>query len=779
MLVAASMLLGSHSANAQLIINELMQSNIDCVMDDRNEFPDSWVELYNTGDAAVNLNRYRIGITDDVDAAWKLPGKKINPKEHILIYCDKEATDRHTDFRLDSGKGAAVYLFEDGKLVDQVTGLKKQPAPNIAYGRKTTGADKWGYMLTPTPAAANEGGTSSDILGEPVFSAEGGIASSSRSFTLTLSMPKNTPDGAVIRYTLDGSEPTAESPLYTDGISISGNKIVRAKLFCDGWLSPRSTVRSYLMLGHAVTLPVISIVTDNRYFYDNKIGIYVDGNYSSQQKNYQYDWRRPINLEMYEADGTTCILNQLCETRIMGAYTRSNPLKSLAIYANKRFGTKRFEYEFFPDQRPGQTNYKSLALRNAGNDFYGLYMRDAIIQRTMAAHTDLDWQAWRPAVVYINGKYRGMLNIRERSNDDNIFTNYEELEDIDLIENWTELKNGTMDNLNAFTKFYNEHDHTKAEYDKWMDTDEFINLMVGNMYYCNLDFPANNIVMWRPRAEGGRWRWIMKDTDFGLGHDKRAYTFNTVAWMNDNGYDPSNTWGNTWEATRLFRRLMEDADFSREFIDRCAVYMGDFLNERGTCDMWNPMYDMIKYELPYHRTQYNGNMTSYSNEMSYVQTWVRNRTAYFYKHLADYYKLGKPTFLKVTQSPNTQSPNTQPPSPITINGIRLSEGRFDGRYFQGLDLTLSNDDDTVKGWRITTNGTTTISYGSQYTFTMPSTEVQIEALATLDDGIDNVTLPVAASPITDILGRPLPAAPAAGIYLQRMNDGTVRKIAGK
>ena len=32
-------------SHAQLIINELMQSNIDCVMDDINEFPDSWVEL--------------------------------------------------------------------------------------------------------------------------------------------------------------------------------------------------------------------------------------------------------------------------------------------------------------------------------------------------------------------------------------------------------------------------------------------------------------------------------------------------------------------------------------------------------------------------------------------------------------------------------------------------------------------------------------------------------------------------------------------------------------
>jgi hypothetical protein len=58
-------------------------------------------------------------------------------------------------------------------------------------------------------------------------------------------------------------------------------------------------------------------------------------------------------------------------------------------------------------------------------------MRDAIIQRTMAQHVDLDWQAWRPAIVYINGEYKGMLNIRERSNEDNIYTNYDGLDDSD------------------------------------------------------------------------------------------------------------------------------------------------------------------------------------------------------------------------------------------------------------------------------------------------------------------------------------------------------------
>ena len=57
------------SANAQLVINELMQSNVVCTMDDIKEFPDSWVELYNSGTTTVNLKDYKIGTKADASKA--------------------------------------------------------------------------------------------------------------------------------------------------------------------------------------------------------------------------------------------------------------------------------------------------------------------------------------------------------------------------------------------------------------------------------------------------------------------------------------------------------------------------------------------------------------------------------------------------------------------------------------------------------------------------------------------------------------------------------------
>ena len=732
------------TAPAQVVINELMQSNIDCIMDDINEFPDSWVELYNSGTTSVNLNQYAISDKDNADKAWKLPGITLKPGKHILVYCDKVENGLHTPFRLESGKGCNVYLFNNGKVIDKVEGLKKQPAPNIAYGRKTDAGDTWGYMATPTPAATNCGETCKDILGSPVFSEKGRVMKNGKAFKLELSLPEGS-EGAEIRYTTNGSEPTRTSYLYSSPINISKTTVVKAKLFQDGKLSPRSSTQSYIFFTRDITLPVISISTDNKYFYDNKIGIYVDGTYQSGKKNYEFDWRRPTNIEFFFEPEQESQINQLCETRIMGGATRGNKMKSLAVYANKRFGAKRLDYEFFPDQRPGITDFKSIALRNAGNDFDYLYMRDAIIQCNTAKHVDIDYQAWRPAIVYINGQYTGMLNIRERSNEDNIYTNYDGLEDLDMFENWGELKEGTWDNYNAFKAFYTEHGHTLTEYGQWMDTMEFLNLMLVNLFYNNRDFPGNNIVMWRPTEEGGRWRWIMKDTDFGLGLYGVSASFNTIKWIYDPNYDPGTSWANQYDHTRLFRRLMEDSDFKREFIDRAAIYMGDWLNSRGTFAVWNPMYEMIKYEYPYHRELVNKWWPNYTEEMNNARNWIANRPSYFYKYLAEYYHLGTPLPLTVNKS---MDENQRGEIEILMNGVKLSEAFFDGKFFKDRRMTITGsslkDGYTITGWKVTTTDNsnvqkTEVVEGAEYSFLMPSCRsMAIEAVIGEDTGINSV-----------------------------------------
>ena len=726
----------------KLVINELMQSNIDCIMDDLHEFPDSWVELYNNSDEAIDLKDYQIGTQKD--SAWPLPSQTVEAKGFITVYCDKEENKLHTDFRLESGKGCVVYLFKGNEVVDSLPeALKKMPAPNIAYGRKADGSNEWGYQLTPTPGAANCGEICDEkhILGEPIFSEHGRVMTTSKDFSLTLSLPKDAPEGTQIRYTTNGKEPTKDSELYTEAISINDSYSIRAKLFCDGWLSPRSTVQSYIFLDRDMTIPVISITTNDDYL-NGKEGIF-----RVNSKANQVNWRRPINFELFDEPDKASVLNQICETRIMGGQSRDWARKSMAIYSNKRFGAKRLEYEFFPDQRPGVTNFKSIMLRNAGNDIDGLYMRDAIMQRSMAEHADLDWQAWRPAVVYINGEYHCMLNIRERSNDDNIFTNYNELEDIDMIEIAQEnnkmvgeVKAGTSENYDKFVKFYSERGHTLAEYAEWIDWKEYINLMAMNLYFNNQDFPGNNIVMWRPRTEDGKWRWISKDTDFGLGLYGKEVEFNTIKWLYDfnHTYDRDRKWANTKEATMLFRNLMEDPDFNREFIDRSLVYMGDFLNEKGVRAIWDPMYELVKDELLIHRDELNppnpwswwgggNNEKNIENEVNNVRNWLSKRTDYYRKCLCDYYKVGTLASMTVNKDMEDAAEGH-----ILFNGVELSNGTFDGKFIVGRKITLEPGEAStlnVTGWEVTADGTSNNYQGARLEFDMPQcNKLAIKAL---------------------------------------------------
>ena len=772
-LITAAILLvmATMSANAQLVINELMQSNVECIMDDIHEFPDSWVELYNSGDSVVHLKYYKIGTNKKkVDKAWQLPEISLDPNSYIIIYCDKEDGDDHplhANFRLDSDKEGNLYLFQGNEIVNSVEGIPIMPAPDIAYGHVVINdVDTWGYELKSTPGAANEGGVvaADQILGAPVFSHKGRVDNTA--FNLTLSLPEGAPKGTVICYTTDGSEPTGKfeettvdlettyvfeptgsSKLYNAPVNnINSTTVVRAKLFNKDYLSPVSTAQSYIFR-ESMTVPIISIQTKRNYFFDDAtIGLYPN----NTGKYNKVDWRRPINIEMFDATGKS-VINQLGETRIQGGKSRENDLKSMAIYANKRFDPdkKRFDYEFVPDQKPGIKKFKSFSLRNGGNDFTDLYFRDLIVQRTMGENTDIDWQAGHTAALYINGVYKGMLNIRERSNADNIYSNYDGLEDIDMIEIShedatgvdefiEELKEGDLKKYDAFKAFYSEPNHTLAEYEEWLDVSEYLNIVIMNLFYANNDWPGNNTVFWRPRTDAGRWRVIAKDTDFGLGLYGKQNSYNMIDLLYNPQDHPGDKWAFTEPATRLIKNMLEDPDILNLFIDKCCVYMGDFMKGEGTGKIIESIRTEALDEFVAHRQlypSYGGNSRDQiTGKFNNAKNWAQGRPNYFINHLKSKWNLG--TARSVTINKEVDATNI--PDEVLVNGIKLTKGVFDGKLFEGRQIILEGKTNNGNGlsvtkWEIktTANGreTTTYSDGPTYTFTVPScTKLSINAV---------------------------------------------------
>ena len=80
----------------------------------------------------------------------------------------------------------------------------------------------------------------------------------------------------------------------------------------------------------------------------------------------------------------------------------------------------------FPD-KPIQM-YETLMLRNSGSDWLqystGTMFRDGMIQSLAANRVDVDRQCYKPSILFINGEYWGIHNIRERTNSHFIETNY-------------------------------------------------------------------------------------------------------------------------------------------------------------------------------------------------------------------------------------------------------------------------------------------------------------------------------------------------------------------
>ena len=778
--------------HAQLVINEIMQSNVECIMDDIKEFPDSWVELYNPTDADINLKDYKIGTKLKESKAWQLPDKTVAAKGFVIIYCDKEGKEDnrlHADFRLESGKDGNLYLFKGSEVVDKLEAMAKMPAPDVAYGRKTDGADEWGYQLTATPGKANCGEicNAKHILGAPVFSQNGRVVVGSSTIKVELSLPEEAPEGAVIRYTTNGSEPTSSSTKYTSAINISSTKVIRAKVFCDGWLSPMSSAQSYIFHPRSMTVPIFSVQTNDKYLNDSKIGLFANNN--SKEDKRLHDWRRPVNIEMFTAEGEESVFNQLSETRIQGGQSRANALKSMVFYANKRFDPdhKQFQYEFFPDQKPGVKKFKSFSLRDGGNDFGDLYFRDLIIQRTMAKNVDLDWQAGHTAVLYINGEYMGMLNIRERSNEDNIYSNYNGLEDLDLLEIAhekvdnvdqfiEELKEGTDDFYQAFKAFYSEKGHTLAEYEEWLDVNEYLNVIVMNFFYGNIDFPGNNLVFGRPNDDytetdlPKRFRVIVKDTDFGLGLYGRQNSYNTFKLLYDPNSDSGSAWAFTEPATRLLKNMLENPDILKMFIDKCCIFMGDFMNGKGTGETIDLIKAEAMEEFVAHRDKYNtwswvGNRTEITNKFNDAKKWAEGRPNYFYQHIGNQWNLGTPRTLTINK---TQKSDIE----ITFNDIKLSDKVFDGKYFKdrtiSLSATATEEGKTVTGWKVTGAINKEVQ-GSELTLQMPNGNIAIEPIVGVGSGIETILssdIRHQTSDIYDLLGNKIATPQKGRIYIQ-------------
>lgn len=676
------------SASAQIRINEVMQSNIDGLYVD-GDFPDSWIELKNTGGNDIDLKGWGVSVKDKYKKAYVINEScVVAPGGFLLLYCDKEEKGLHTDFRVDSGE-SSVYLWNpSGELAEEMK-LAKMPAPEISYGVTTEGG--LGYFVTATPGAENVSVVSDVLLPNPEISPVGGVFSSPVTVTVQLPADARLPEGAVLCVTTDGSEPTMKDAVADAGLhtlQVSASTPVRARYVSADALSPRSMTQSYIFPGRELTMPVVCLTTDPELLYGEDRGM-LYGDHTDPNSNVRQDWRRPIQVEYYDLKDGKFVqaINQLGETAIQGHSSRKWSQRSLKIYSNKRFGKKGYEYTFWED-KPNVTSVPSFSIRNAGNNFNGSHVKDSFIQTLFGHGTKtVDYQAYRPVVAYINGEYYGLIDLRERSNEDFVSSNYDGLEDIAMVEDWWELV--TDESAEPFRKFNDAYMSDATTYEEMcsmLDVNSFVTQLLADAFGFNVDTPHNNIIQWmRLDVANPRWRWILKDLDNTGFHSYVNYNYNDYL-RRQMGDLQQDWWANSERGTALFRKMLSFPEFSLLCADRFVAFNGDFLNPEHSMALLTSMYEEIKDEYIHLVEKYPENFAHGNLQEQYV------------KDMADYYSARGDVMLKQYQEELGLGEIvgldivSEPKHKLTVNGHLTQYPVFKGKAYADRPVKLRVDD---------------------------------------------------------------------------------------
>jgi hypothetical protein len=584
----------------------------------------------------------------------------------------------HTNFKL-SSSGEDLFLTNPQSVtIDQISfGSIGQ---DISYGRQPDGSDSWFLFNEATPEDSNLTQGYTEITDDPTVSISGGFYSAPVSVTIT---PASVNDN--IYYTLDGSEPKETSQIYTASILINSTQVLRAKTFSTGSL-PSKTITNTYFINFSTALTVVSLSTDPGNLFDEEYGIYALGDSAETAfpyfgANFWKDWERPIHVELFETNGSKGFDIDM-GVKIFGGWSRGNAQKSFALFARGQYGNNTLNYKLF-DELP-YTEYESLVLRNSGNDWGSTMFRDALMT-SLVDDTDIDKQDYRPAVLFINGEYWGIQNIREKVNEHFLAQHHNvDPDSVDILEYFGEVVHGDNTDYLALHSFIENNDFTlpaNYEYVKTqMEVDNFINYFVSQIYFDNQDWPGSNIKYWQ-KHNNGKWRWIMFDTDFGFGiWDPNAYQNNTLQFaLEPNG--PG--WPNPPWSTLFLRKLLLNESFKNDFINCFADLSNTIFKSVTVVNKINSMASVILPEISRHSSRWN--------QFTYDQ-WLTNvqNMRYFASHRLDYLRAHFiQTFsLTGTSNINLFISDTAMGS-IKLNSLDIKIPTWAGTYFLGIPINIT------------------------------------------------------------------------------------------
>lgn len=582
---------------------------------------------------------------DNLAVRWQLPGGTIeSPIPASRVYMQELLL--HTNFRISADGEPLILSDAAGNIIDRVDPV--EVPTDISFGRYPDTGNEWAYFYQPTPGAPN---SDHIYLGRaliPQFSVNSGVYQNT--FEVEITAPD---EGGDIFYTTNSTEPTRQSNRYTEPLQIDKTTIVRARVFA-GDLQPSAIATATYLMNENYTFPIVTVTTDPKNLYDRHHGMFVWSDPYWESNLFQ-KLERPANIAFFETDGSLGFSID-AGIRVHGGLTRGNPAKALAIMARNAYSTNSINYRLYDDKEI--ESFKNFVLRASGNDTHWTMFRDCMIHSLIHGRMDLEMSASRPAIVFLNGEYFGIRNIREKINEHYIAANVgiDDPETIDQLEyahisDQVLICNGSADRFNQLIEYIHQHDlGIKENYEyvaSQVDIDNFIQYNVAQIYFDNSDWPGNNNKWWG--TEERKWRWLLFDTDFGFGltpfgnetgDGLLKYKHNTLrlATATDGG-----SWPNPPHSTFLLRSLLKDESFRHQFINTFADHLNTSFLPARVDSIITAYQQIYEPEIMKHRAMFSRpvsvTLDHWKRDIQVMRDFGNNRPPHVRQHIRDYFNI--------------------------------------------------------------------------------------------------------------------------------------------
>ena len=670
------LLLYTLCSNAQVVINEYSAANLNDQPDNFGQFED-WVELYNVGSSAIDLSGYFLSDNINNPDKWEFPaGITINPGQRRLIYCsDRDVVagnNIHAGFKITQTQQEYIVLSDPNQnLVDAVQ-ITTPNQVNHSTGRLTDGGLEWGIFSNPTPGMPNANGFLK-YEDKPVFSEEAGFYNGAIAISITAA------PGTTIRYTLDGSEPTTTSTLYTNPFSIGQTTVVKARAYGSNPNNlPSFTEANTYFINESHSLVVLSIA-------GTTLKQLLDGQQLEPLGSFEYFENGELIDEAYG------------EFNKHGNDSWAYPQRGIDYITRDQMGyTSSIDHKIFPEK--DRNRYQRLILKPAANDNYpfedGAYIRDAYVHTlSQRANMEMDERTNRAAVLYLNGQYWGIYEMREKV-DDPDFTNryYNQGEKwLDYLKTWggTWEEYGSRADWDALHTFITTNDMSiDANYEQveeQLNVLSLIDYMILNTHVVCMDWLNWNTSWWRgrnPNGEARKWRYALWDLDATFGHYINYTNIPNTNADADPCYGedlPDDFEGHG----AMIGALMANEKFHSLYVNRYA----DLNNSFFTCDYMYALLDSmiasIQPEMQGQINRWGGSMTEWMENVQELKDFIGTRCTVINTGIEDCYDV---------QGPYPVTVNVEPaniPNRVKVNTFIPNAFPYIGDYFVGTTLEFS------------------------------------------------------------------------------------------